>query len=139
MTTAIRISSIANRFLSEQIFLGPPWTRFQELPPEKKDHDDTEQQIDDGKRGKWYEQSGHRSYGIARPHNSIDDPRLSAEFGHEPAGFYCDESKRRTTNQCAQQPFVIRQSPSPPPNPSHPGGNGEQGGSCPYHNVEGQM
>ncbi len=106
MTTAIRISSIANRFLSEEIFLDPPWTRFQELPPEQKDDDDTEQQIDDGECGKWYEQTGHRSYGIARAHNPIDDPRLSAEFSHEPTGLYCDESKRRRTNECTQQPFA---------------------------------
>src|SRR6266404_1610997 len=106
MTAAINVSSMANRLLFNG--LDPAWMGFHELAPEQEDDDDREQQVDDRERGKWYNQSGHRSHRISGTHEPIDDPGLSSEFSHKPAGLYCDEAERCGTNQRTQQPFVIR-------------------------------
>src|SRR6267378_4732300 len=106
MTAAINVSSMANRLLFNGLLLDPVWMGFHELAPEQKDNDDREQQVDDRERGKWYDQSGHRRHRIACAHKPVDDPGLSPEFSHEPAGFYGNEAERRTTNKRAQQPFV---------------------------------
>src|SRR5437868_2865188 len=137
MTAAINVSSMAYRLLFNG--LDPAWMGFHELAPEQEDDDHREQQVDDRERGKWYEQSGHRSHRIAGPHKPIDDPGLPSEFGYKPAGLYCNEAQWRTTNQRAQQPFVIRQPASPPPNPSDPGGNCQHCRSGPHHDVEGPV
>src|ERR1700757_27168 len=134
MTAAINVSSTADRLLFTD--LDPAWMGFHELTPQQEDDDDRKQQVDDGEGGKWYDQSGHRSHRIAGAHEPIDDPGLSSEFGHKPAGLYGNEAKRRTTDQRTQQPFVIWQPPSPPPDPSDPGGNRQHGRSGPHHDVE---
>src|ERR1700722_4601271 len=105
MTAATNVSSMASRLLFAGFLFDPAWLCFHKLAPEKKDDDDREQQVDDRERGKWYDQSGHRSHGISGTHKPVDDPGLSSEFGHKPAGLYCDEAERRGTNQHAQQPF----------------------------------
>jgi len=105
MTAAINVSSTADRLLFTD--LDPAWMGFHELTPQQEDDDDRKQQVDDGEGGKWYDQSGHRSHRIAGAHEPIDDPGLSSEFGHKPAGLYGNEAKRRTTDQRTQQPFVI--------------------------------
>src|SRR6516165_9462247 len=139
MTAAINVSSMANRLLFESLFFYPARLCFHELTPEQEDNDDREQQIDDRERGKWDDQSGHRSHGISGTHKPIDDPGLSSEFGHKPAGLYCNQAERRGTHHRAQQPFVIRQSSSPQPDPSDPGGDCQHCKSRAHHNVEGQV
>src|ERR1700719_3597316 len=139
MTAAINISSMANWLLFEGLLFDPARLGFHELAPEQEDDDDREQQINGGERGEWYDSSGHRSHGISGTHKPVDDPGLSSEFGYKPAGLYCDEAERRGTYQRAQQPFVIGQPPSPPPDPSDPGGDCQHGRSGPHHNVEGPV
>src|ERR1700738_590700 len=139
MTAAINVSSMANWLLFEGLLFDPARLGFDELAPEQEDDDDREQQINGGEHGEWHDQSGHRRHRIAGPHKPIDDPGLSPEFGHEPAGLYCNEAKRRTTNQRAQQPFVIRQPASSPPDPSDPGCDRQHGTSSPNHDVEGPV
>src|ERR1700726_4011354 len=131
MTAATNVSSMANRLLFEGLLFDPVWMCFHELAPKQEDDDDGEQQINSRERGERHEQSGHRSHRVSGPHKPIDDPGLSSEFGHEPTGLYCNEAKRRTTNQRAQQPFVIRQPASSPPDPSDPGCDRQHGTSSP--------
>jgi hypothetical protein len=50
---AMRISSMAKRFLFGRLLFDLAWACFHELTPEQKDNDDAEQQINGGKRGKW--------------------------------------------------------------------------------------
>src|SRR6266436_5431058 len=111
MTAASNVSSMAYRLLFD-----PAWPCLHELAPEQEDDNDREQKINGRERGKWYDQSRHRSHSISGTHKPVDDPGLSSEFGYKPAGLYCNEAERRGTNQRTQQPFVIGQPPSPPPN-----------------------
>src|ERR1700751_433163 len=97
MTAAINVSSMANRL--PFIGLDPAWMGFHELAPEQEDDNDREQQINSRERGEWHDQSGHRSHRIAGTHKSINDPGLSSEFSHNPAGLNCNEAERRRTNQ----------------------------------------
>src|SRR6266436_2684622 len=108
MTAAINVSSMASRLLLESPLFDPAWLCFHKLTAKQKDDDDRQQQVDDRERGKWDDQSGHRSHGISGAHKPIDDPGLSSEFGHKPAGLYCNHAERRGTQQRAQRPFLIR-------------------------------
>jgi hypothetical protein len=94
--------------MAYRLLFDPAWLCFHELAPEQEDDNDREQQVDDRERGKWYDQSGHRSHSISGTHKPIDDPGLSSKFGHKPAGLYGNEAERGGTNQRAQQPLVIR-------------------------------
>src|SRR5687768_17368682 len=90
---AYRISaaSVTIAMMSSRRMLQPPFFRFPELPPEERNQHDRQEQVNAAEHREWHRESRHRRHGFTRFHYAVNNPRLPAEFCHEPAGFQRNE------------------------------------------------
>src|SRR5487761_2390357 len=70
----------------------------------------------------------------------MDEPRLTPEFGHKPAGLDGDEAKHTAGRDRSQQPapWYERRPPSPP-GPPEPGTDEQHGEAAADHHIERQV
>src|SRR5258708_2306505 len=75
---------------------------LQELAAQKKKHNDRQTDIDGGEDDEGRCQAVHRCDGFMRPHDTVNDPRLPAQFSNNPSGFNGHKSQRSHGDNRAQ-------------------------------------
>ena len=63
---------------------------------------------------------GRRAHGVGRAQDAVDDERLAADLGGDPAGLHRDHRRHAGHRRRAQEPHRARDPVAPPPRPAEP-------------------
>src|SRR6266550_8468893 len=74
---------------------------------------DGEGQVDDEERAVRDRYALRTCDGIRGPHQPVDDPRLAADLGGDPARDQCDERQRPRRHHGPVEPGAVRRAPAP--------------------------
>ena len=81
---------------------------FHKLTAQQVEHDYRKKNIKEREYQEGNRYLVHGSDGFFRSHHAVNDPGLTAKFGHEPACFDREKSERSRCDQRAKEPFAVR-------------------------------
>src|SRR6266498_5570896 len=105
MKPATMSSSIGGNEFRDRLFA------FHKLTAQQVEHDRGNKHVEDRE---YHEGNGNLTHGrdsFLRPHHAVNDPGLTANFGHDPARFDREEPKRAGRDQRAKEPFAVWKAP----------------------------